>query len=230
MSKEGKVVSLPTRQRGGVVRLVEKTATLTVKKLYETWGWMDILTKHNPAVPQDVHKWFTKNKANLKRVLDAHDKTVRTQMMDEVKGYFPESNNSEEIYIQDGHPEIKKDGNGKILTLTVEVDGETIPEKGKYVTQPNGNPSFVSVYTGNPLPRQGYVFKPELKDEALRNEFNTKITELNDKFTNTEYDIKLYELSDADAKGLNFPTVYNDHSLIDPLFVEDVVYQYLIQE
>ena len=222
-------MSLPTKQRG-VVTLVERTATLTVKRLYETWGWIDILTKHNPAVTQIGHKWFTKNKANLKRVLDAHDKTVRTQMLDEVKSYFPDANNGEEIYVQDGHPEIRTDPNGKILTLTVEVGGEEVPEKGEFKKDIDGSTKFLSVYTGKPLPKQGYVFKPEIKDENLRNEFNTKITELNDKFSNTEYEVKFYELSDSDARGLNFPTVYNDHSLIDPVFVEDVVYQYLIQE
>jgi len=229
MSDKGKVVSMPTKQRG-VVTLIERTATLTVKRLYETWGWLDITTKHNPTVSQTTHKWFTKNKASLKRILDAHDKTVRAQMLDEVKSYFPDTNNGEEIYVQDGHPEIKTDPNGKVTTLTVEFEGKTIPEKGRFILEPNGNSKFISVYTGNPLPKQGYIFKPELKDESLRNEFGTKITELNDKFTNTEYEIKFYELGEKEAQGLNFPTVYNDHSLIDPLFVEDVIYQYLIQE
>jgi hypothetical protein len=220
------------RTIGKAIQFVERTESFTVKGLYEIWQWLNAMSYHNPVVNQTTQRWFSKNTANFKKVLEAHDKDSREKMLGEARAFYPEANNGEELYIQDGHPEVKTDPqSGKVLTLLTEVDGQQVPDKAKFTTAKDGKVRFVSVYTGHDIPKEFRgAFKPELKDEALRAEFVTKCTDLQEQFSNTKYEIKTYELGAKSAEGLHYVTVYADQSIIDPVFVEDVIYKYFIQE
>jgi len=231
MDKKGKVVSLPTKQSGGVIQLVETEAKLAAKTLYQVSAWLDVLTQHNPQVSESVHRWVTKNKAAIKRVLKEHEDTANAQIKEEFSSYYPDENKGEEVYIQAGHPEIRQDQNGKVLSIVAVVDGVQVPDKAVLKTFSNGSRWFVSLYNGNLFPQEAASnLRRELKDETLRPEYDTKFYDATEKLRDKEYDLKIYSLPSEFSQGLHYPTVFANHSEIDPIFVEDVIYKYLISE
>jgi hypothetical protein len=229
MSVKGKMVKMPASQIGSVP-LQEVEGSFNSNKLYEIAAWLDLMSYHNGVVPQPVQRWFSKNKSALVKVFGEHEKSREALINEGIKTFYPEENNGEEIYIQNGHPTVTYDENGKAFGKVVNVNGVDVLDKGKYIKSGNNQVKFVSVYTDNDLQKDRHLFKPELKDESLRPEFTAKIEELTQWAEKTLYPIKIFKLPAVYAQDLQYANVYANGALVDPLFVEEVIYQYFISE